>query len=156
MLYQQDKRRTHEPETDSADRAEDRSDQEGATGDWSDASGFADPPIQGSPTPHRGLLADQLYPPDEESHGVRPQGKSKGDPPPDRDSQALQDSARAVDRPEYRALTTDYAAWGAQGYLTHEKAVLSSKVKSPTWRSHCVMFPEASVATWKYERLGAE
>src|ERR1022692_3285136 len=103
-----------------------RSDQEGATGDWSDASGFADPPIQGSPTPHRGLLADQLYPPDEESHGVRPQGKSKGDPPPDRDSQALQDSARAVDRPEYRALTTDYAAWGAQGYLTHEKAVLSS------------------------------
>jgi len=25
------------------------------------ASGFADPPIQGPPTPHRGLLADQLY-----------------------------------------------------------------------------------------------
>src|SRR5674476_847162 len=95
------KRRPHEPETDSTDRAEDRSDQEGATGDRSDASGFADPPIQGSPTPHRGLLADQLYPPDEEPHGVRPQGIRKAGAPPDRDPQAVQTFGGPVDRPGY-------------------------------------------------------
>jgi len=48
--------------------------------------------LQGSPTPSRGLLADQLYPSDEEPHGVRPQGIRKGGPPPDRDPQAVQTS----------------------------------------------------------------
>src|ERR1017187_3720264 len=86
------KRRPHEPETDSTDRAEDWSDQEGATGDRSHASGLAEPPVQGSPTPSRGLLANQLYPPDEEPHGVRPPGMGEGDSPPDRDSQAVQTS----------------------------------------------------------------
>src|SRR5674476_515959 len=84
------KRRPHEPETDSTNRAEDRSDQEGATGDRPDASGLADPPIQGSPTPSRGLLADQLYASDEEPHGVRAQGMGERDSPPDRDPQAVQ------------------------------------------------------------------
>ena len=41
---------------------------EGATGDRSDASRLPDPPIQGPSTPHRGLLADQLHPADEEPH----------------------------------------------------------------------------------------
>ncbi len=36
-----------------------------------DASGFPDPPVSGSRSPHRGLLADQLYAPDEEPNGVR-------------------------------------------------------------------------------------
>src|SRR5450631_4700372 len=101
MLYYQDKRRTHEQETDSADRAEDRSDQEGATGERSDASGLADPPIQGSPTPHRGLLADQLYPSDEEPHGIRTQGIRKGSAPSDRGLQAVQTFGGPVDRPGY-------------------------------------------------------
>src|ERR1039457_2187110 len=61
-------------------------------GDRSHASGLAEPPVQGSPTPSRGLLADQLYPPDEEPHGVRPPGMGEGDSPPDRDSQAVQTS----------------------------------------------------------------
>src|SRR6476659_326196 len=99
MLYEQAPReetvqkwRRHEPETDSADRAKDRSDQEGITGYRSDAPGFVDPPIQGSTTPHRPLLADQLYTPDEEPHRVRSPGVGKGGPSPDSDPQALQGS----------------------------------------------------------------
>jgi hypothetical protein len=33
---------------------------------------------------------DQLYPSDEESHGVRPPGMGASDSPPDRDPQAIQ------------------------------------------------------------------
>src|ERR1035437_4164290 len=61
-------------------------------GDRPDAPGLADPPVQGSPAPSRGLLADQLYPPDEEPHGVRPQGMREGYSPPDGESQAVQTS----------------------------------------------------------------
>src|SRR5438445_3388986 len=100
------------PETDSADRAEDGSDQDGATGDRPDASGLADPPVQGSPTPRRSLLADQLYASDEEPHRVRPPGMGEGPSSPDRQSQAIQASGRAVDRPKHRALTTDHARCG--------------------------------------------
>src|SRR2546425_13047459 len=130
MLYLQCKRRPHEPETDSADRAEDGSDQDGATGDRSDAPGLADPPVQGSPTPRRGLLADQLYASDEESHRVRPPGMGEGPSSPDRQSQAIQESGRAVDRPEHRALTTDHAGCRAQGYLTRWNSVLSRERNS--------------------------
>src|ERR1019366_8368148 len=98
--------------------------QEGATGNWSDAPRLADPPVQGSPTPHRSLLADQLYPSDEEPHRIRPPGMGERDSSPDRDPQAVQESGRAVDRPEYRALTTDHAGCGAQGYLTAELGTL--------------------------------
>ena len=45
----------------------------------------------------------------------------------DRESQAVQKSGRAVDRPEYRALTTDHAGCRAQGYLKRWNSVLSSK-----------------------------
>jgi hypothetical protein len=38
----------------------------------------SDPPVQGPPTPRRSLLADQLCPPDEEPHGVRPPGMGGG------------------------------------------------------------------------------
>ena len=46
--------------------------------------------LQGSSTPYRGLLADQLYPSDEEPHGVRPSGMREGGSPPNRNSQAVQ------------------------------------------------------------------
>src|SRR5664279_2571182 len=124
------KRRPHESETDSADRAEDRSDQEGATGDRSDAPGFTDPPIQGSPTPHRGLLADQLYPTDEEPHRVRPQGIRKGGAPPDRDPQAVQTSGSPVDRPEYRALTADHADCGTEGKPIGWNSILARRIQN--------------------------
>ena len=45
---------------------------------------------KGSPTPHWGLLADQLYASDEEPHGVRPLRMGERDSPPDRDPQAVQ------------------------------------------------------------------
>ena len=51
-----------------------------------------DPPVQAIPTPHRGLLAGQLHPADEEPHGVRPPGMGDGAPPPGRDPQAVQTS----------------------------------------------------------------
>ena len=47
---------------------------------------------QDPPTPHRSLLADQLYSSDEEPHGVRPPGMGERDSPPHCDSQALQTS----------------------------------------------------------------
>ena len=43
------------------------------------------------PQPHTGgLLAGQLYPSDEEPHGVRPPGTREGASPPDRNPQAVQ------------------------------------------------------------------
>src|SRR5664279_1086605 len=126
-------RRTHESETDSTDRAEDRSDQEGATGDRSDASGFVDPPIQGSSTPHRGLLADQLYPSDEEPHRVRPQGIRKGSAPSDRGPQAVQTFGGSVDRPEHRALTADHEDCGTRGQADRLK--FDTSKENPEWRS---------------------
>src|SRR5262249_27359296 len=52
----------HEPETDSTDRVPVATDQASAAGNRPDASGLAHPPVQRSPTPRRGLLADQLHP----------------------------------------------------------------------------------------------
>ena len=69
-------------------------------------------PVQGSPTPRRGVLEDRLYPPDEEPHGVRPPGMGDRASPPDRDSQAVQTSGGPLDRLEYRALTADHADSG--------------------------------------------
>src|SRR5207249_12110224 len=61
----------------------------------------------------------------------------EGDSPPDRESQALQESGRAVDRPEHRALTTDHAGCPAQGYLTRWNPVLSSKSSEQSYdRAH--------------------
>jgi hypothetical protein len=41
-------------------------------------------------TMHRGLLADQLYPSNEEPHGVCAPGMGQGTSPPHRDPQAIQ------------------------------------------------------------------
>src|SRR5262249_25506791 len=71
-------------------------------------------------------LADQLHASDEEPHRVRPPGMGEGPSSPNRESQAIQESRRTVDRPEYRALTTDHAGCRSKGHLTGWNSVLSS------------------------------
>ena len=82
---------------------------------------YKDPPTQ-----DRGLLADQLHPPDEEPDGVRPRGMDGGDPPPDRHPQAVQTPGRPVDRPEHRTLTADHADCRTGGNSIGWNSVLSS------------------------------
>src|SRR5260370_38200555 len=109
MLKQKSKRNPDEPKPGKGAGTEYGSNKEAATGDRRDAPGLADPTIQTSRTPHRGLLADQLYPPDEEPHGVRPKGIGEGDSPPDCHPQTLHAFGCRVDTPQYPALTAVHA-----------------------------------------------
>src|SRR5260370_42587454 len=92
MHYKKRKGGSKEQKTDSQNRGEDCADKDGPKGDRPDPAGPAAPPVQGSPTPRRCLLADQLYASDEERHRVRPPGMGEGPSSPDRQSQAIQAS----------------------------------------------------------------
>src|SRR6516164_6503984 len=144
MLYQLE-RRLYERETDSTDRIPVATDQASTAGDRPDASRVAHPTVQGSPTPRRGVLADQLHPSHEEPYGIRAQGMGKGGAPPDRHPQALQTLDRPMARSVHRALTVNHADHDTQTGLTAQNSVLSRSVnaikKYNPWKSACITAP---------------
>src|SRR5215471_9586541 len=105
LYYVQLERRPYEREADSTDRIPVATDQASTAGDRPDASRVAHPSVQGSPTPPRGVLADQLHPSHEEPYGIRSQGMGKGGAPPDRYRQALQPVECSLPRSGSRALS---------------------------------------------------
>src|SRR5215469_2337395 len=119
-------RRLYERETDSTDRIPVATDQASTAGNRPDASRVAHPSVQGSPTPRRGILADQLHPSHEESYGIRAQGMGKGGAPSDRRPQALQTIDRPMARSVHRALPANHADHETQAELTAQNSVLSS------------------------------